>query len=262
MLARLLKLAKTYDWRSLPIGRLVGEIGLALVGTPYVANTLDTSDDVETCVVSLTRLDCVTFYEACLGLARSLKLHTVRSVDQAQQAILAQVRLMRYRGGRQDGYLSRLHYTSDWLYDNDRRGIVELFTKDLPGAEPLDKHIDFMSTHPASYRQLRAHPEWVPKLTEMENEWSARRVPYLPKEVVPMDESLLDTGDILGIVTNLKGLDTSHTGICYRDADGALRILHASSAHKKVELGPRLSVYLDSIKSDIGILVAAPREPH
>jgi hypothetical protein len=38
----------------------------------------------------------------------------------------------RYRGGECTGdYLSRLHYLEDWLYDNNRRGLVEDLTRDL-----------------------------------------------------------------------------------------------------------------------------------
>jgi hypothetical protein len=255
--ARLVRLSKEVSWAPLPIGALVGEVGMALVGIPYVGGTLEVDDDHETCVVNLAGLDCVTFYEAALGFARMVRL----GVRLTPARLVAEVEKMRYRGGHADGYLSRLHYTSDWLYDNDRRGIVKLASPLLPGAIPLDKELNFMSSHSTAYRQLKAHPEWVKKLAAMEHVWSMRKTMYVPNDVVPMVESLLETGDILGIATSAPGLDTSHTGLCYRDGEGALRILHASSAHKKVELGPRLSEYLTSVKKDIGILVARPLEP-
>ncbi len=255
--ARLARMSKETRWAPLPIGVLVGEIGLALVGTPYVGGTLEVDDDRETCVVNLAGLDCVTFYEVALGFARILRL----GAPLTPARLIAEVEKMRYRGGHADGYLSRLHYTSDWLYDNNRRGIVKLASPLLPGAIPLDKELNFMSSHPTAYRQLKAHPEWVKKLAAMEHIWSMRKTMYVPNDVVPMVESLLETGDILGIATSAPGLDTSHTGLCYRDHEGALRILHASSAHKKVELGPRLVDYLASVKKDIGILVARPMEP-
>ncbi len=261
VLGRLLRLAHKEKWRSLPIGDLVGAVGLNLVGTPYVAGTLDTDAEAEACFVSLTGLDCVTFYEACLGFARMLKrLSPHPSVAIARRQLMAEVQTMRYRGGKVDGYLSRLHYASDWFFDNDRRKIVRLITKYLPGAVAMDKPLNFMSTHPASYAQLKAHPDLVLKLAAMEVAWSARKPQYVPNVVVPMVESLLETGDLIGIATSAAGLDTSHTGICYRDETGALRMLHASSAHHKVELGPRLSDFLVSAKNDIGIFVARPSE--
>jgi len=262
VLARLLKTANQETWHALPIGDLVGVTGLALIGTPYVGGTLETSDDTEACFVSLTRLDCVTFYEACLGFARVVKKSKGRLTPKsARPKLLKEIESMRYRGGHADGYLSRLHYTSDYFFDNDRRKIMRLITKYLPGAVATDKPLDFMSTHPNSYRQLKAHPEWVPRLAELEKQWTARKPMYIPNEVIPMVESLLETGDLIGIATSAHGLDTSHTGICLRDREGALRILHASSAHKQVELGPRLADYLGSVKKDIGIMVARPLEP-
>jgi hypothetical protein len=254
----LLRLARERAWSKLAIGPLTGEVGMALVGTPYVGGTLEVDDDVETCVVDLGRLDCVTFYEAALGFARMLKTHPATLT---MDALRAQIKRMRYRGGHMDGYLSRLHYTSDWLYDNDKKGIVKLVSPHLPGAERMDKTLDFMSTHPSAYRQLKAHPDWVKRLAGMEHQWSMRRPAYLPKEEVPMVESLLETGDIIGVVTSTPGLDTSHTGLCYRDAEGALRFLHASSSHHQVELGPRLSEYLMSVTKDTGIMAARPMEP-
>ena len=47
---------------------------------------------------------------------------------------------IRYRGGRLAGYPSRLHYFTDWLLDNERRGLIEIITADLGGSvdsEPI-----------------------------------------------------------------------------------------------------------------------------
>ncbi|KAA6304419.1 hypothetical protein EZS27_043932, partial [termite gut metagenome] len=35
------------------------------------------------------------------------------------------LRQIRYRDGRMEGYTSRLHYVSDWINDNIRKGLIE-----------------------------------------------------------------------------------------------------------------------------------------
>jgi hypothetical protein len=79
----------------------------------------------------------------------------------------------------------------------------------------------------------------------------------LPKGRVAKAEPLLQTGDIIGLTTTMPGMDISHTGLCYRDKDGILRFLHASSTQKKVVLDRRLSACLSGEKTT-GIMVARP----
>ena len=126
-----------------------------LLGKPYVGWTLERDENQEFCFVSMDRLDCVTFAETVLGLA-NVRWNS-RALVSSDNLVRA-VEETRYRGGRVDGYLSRLHYTSDWIYDNARKGTVIDLTKSLPGAKPFVKTINFMSQHMSVYRQLIAHP--------------------------------------------------------------------------------------------------------
>jgi hypothetical protein len=253
---QLLKMARQENWAQLPIGRLMGAIGMALRSTPYVNSTLELYDDREVCSINLLGLDCVTFFENALAFARMLK--TGRT---SPEEMLKHVAFMRYRDGKVADYASRLHYTSDWLFDNDRKGVVKMITKDLPGAERFARQINFMSTHPASYRQLKANPDLVPAIAGIEREINAREVYFLPKEKVKAAETRLETGDLIGITTAIDGLDCSHTGLCYRDENGKLRLLHASTTKKEVVLDVELSAYLAGVAKHTGIMVARPLEP-
>lgn len=241
--------------RNLPIGQRMDRIGIRLMGTPYVANTLETSDQAEICTVNLQGLDCVTFFETCLGLARMAALRQDTMAD-----LVRQITLTRYRGGILDGYLSRLHYTSEWIADNQRRGNVADITPDLPGAARFEKRINFMSTHPDSYSQLKANPDWIPKIAEIEKRLTAATMFHVPKDKIATAEALLQTGDIVGITTSIDGIDCSHTGLCHRDEQGDLRFRHASSSLKKVVLGPRLSEYVASVSKNVGVMIARPLE--
>ncbi len=252
---QLLRMAQKENWAALPIGVLMGKVGLALRGTPYVAATLELYDDREVCSINLLGLDCVTFFENALGFARMLKLG-----KSASEEMLQQITFTRYRGGKIGDYVSRLHYTADWFYDNERKGVVKIITKNLPGVQRFEPHVSFMSSHPEAYRQLRANPELVPRIAGLEREINGREIYYVPKAKVKNVELQLRTGDILGITTSIAGIDCSHTGLCLRDKDGKLRFLHASSTKNEVTLDDELSAYLSRIDTHTGIMVARPLE--
>lgn len=247
--------AGEHGWRELPIGDRIGAIGMALRHTPYVAATLELYDDREVCSVNLRGLDCVTFFESALAFARML--HRGRS---SPDALLAEVTFTRYRGGQLTDYASRLHYMSDWLVDNERKGVVRAITRDLPGAAPYTPRVNYMSTHPAAYRQLQANPDLVVKIARVEALINGRDMVYLPKAKVAAAEPRLMTGDIVGITTAIDGLDCAHTGLCYRDDVGVLRFLHASTTQQAVVLDDALSTYLARVSTHTGLLVARPLE--
>jgi hypothetical protein len=250
---QLLKVADEREWRKLPIGQLVAEIGLELRGIPYVSNTLELSDEKEFCSINLLGLDCVTFFESALAFARMLK-----KGERTPEAMMAQVRHTRYRNGRVGDYTSRLHYTTDWFYNNEEKRVVKVVTRELPGATRFTQKINFMSTHPDAYRQLKANPKLVPAVVETERLINRRKMYYVPKEKVAAAEAKLQTGDILGITTKIAGIDCAHTGLCYRDKNGTLRFLHASQTKKVVMLDEELSVYLAGVSKHTGIMVARP----
>ena len=255
--AKLMAEAKEKDWKKLPMGELVGTIGLTFVGTPYVAHTFEIFDDKEVCVINLAGLDCATFYEASLALARTIKGGRLTDSEFKKQ-----ITRIRYRDGRLKGYVSRLHYASDYFFDNDKKGTAKLITQDLPGAEVFTHPVGFMSKNPDKYRQLNANPDLVPEIAKTEAEINARKNYFLPTARVADAEQLLKTGDIVGLTTTMEGLDCSHTGMCYRDKEGVLRFLHASSAKSvmQVTLGPRLSDYLKNSKVNDGLMVVRPLE--
>ena len=91
----------------------------------------------------------MTFVESAVGLARCVKQGKT-----TMEAFRAELQKLRYRDGIIDGYPSRLHYFTDWVKDNARKGLVEELTSSLGGV-PRRSPIDFMSTHREAYRQLR-----------------------------------------------------------------------------------------------------------
>lgn len=254
----ILRKARGSGWDRLPIGEIVARVGTELLGTPYVGWTLEQNADREFCYVTLQGLDCVTFFESSLGISRMIK-----AGESTPDDLIRQVTTTRYRKGRVGGYPSRLHYASDWIRDNSLRGHVKNITPNLIGAIPLGKYIDFMSRNTKVYRQLVAHPELVREIEATEQELSrvangpSAEICYLPTSKVAEAERELKSGDIVAIATSITGMDCSHTGLIQL-VKGEARFLHASSAAKKVVLGPRISEYLKESSKAIGLMVARP----
>lgn len=237
-----------------PVGDAVVEIGRTFLGTPYLANALEVPGE-ERLVVNMRGLDCVSFYENALTIARCVKLGKTTFEDYK-----AQLQWIRYRDGKIDGYPSRLHYTSDYFYDNARRGTWKEMAKDL-GGEVFVNTVSFMSTHPESYRQLKEDPKLLSVIADQEKAINARTRYYIPKEKVKEIEDRLRSGDILGTTTNFPGLDTSHTGIVVKE-NGVTKFMHAPLAGKQVLISDKpLHEYLTANKGQTGIMVVRPLEP-
>jgi hypothetical protein len=221
-----------------------------LTGIPYVAGTLDEGAE-ETLIVHLDKADCTTFVETVLALAMADKKGS-GSFDSFKQAL----QQIRYRGGKPDGYASRLHYFSDWIKDNEQKGIVKERTGEMSSSTQV-LQLDFMSTHPESYKQLKDNPVLTAQIARQEREWKNVSVFYFPKEQLnyPYYKMNIRNGDILAITTNIKGLNVVHTGFaCW--VGGKLHLLHASSVMKKVILDPQpLYDYSKNKKAHTGVRV-------
>ncbi len=254
----LVTLAKVKNWKSLPIGERTAAVGQALVGTRYKSYTLEIDNHIEAASANFNGLDCWTFFEIALGFARMLD----EPEEQWTPArLLHYIELDRYRGGECTGdYLSRLHYLEDWLYDNDRRGLVDNLTRELGGIS-VPHAAREMSAGWRHYRYLRANRRLRRPLAEMEARVSSRPLYMIPKNRVARIESKLRDGDIIGIISRDRGglYSTSHVGLALRK-NGDLHFMHASAPNNygRVVVDSRLSTYLNRFRSDAGILVARP----
>lgn len=236
--------------RNLPTGDIIIKIGEQLMGLPYVGHTLESGVD-EKLVVNLRELDCTTFDETCLALAETIKDGGTSFANFA-----AQLEKVRYRDGARKGYLSRLHYFSDWLYNNTQKGLISPL--DSSFQTPWQKDINFMSTHPDSYEVLKANPALVGELAGHEKEISQRKLYFLPKTEIPANESNFKNGDLVAITTSIAGLDIVHVGFVIW-VDGRVHLMHASSALEKVVISDEpLADYLAAKKSFTGIMIARP----
>ena len=223
------------------------------VGIPYVANTLEVNDE-EQLVVNLRQMDCTTYVETVVSLALC-----VQNGQFTYQDYINALRNLRYRNGVIDGYGSRLHYFSDWIDNNENMGFVkEVQSPNPPFSAIQVLNLDFMSKHPHSYKALRISPYLVEEIRETEINLNGKKLTYIPKSSLANTSLLrkvVRNGDILAVVTNVKGLDIAHLGIALWRKDG-LHMLHASSKQGRVvEDNNTLRTYLNGNKSFLGIRV-------
>ena len=256
---RLVAKAKSENWPALPIGERTAAVGQALVGTRYKHFTLEIDNRIESPSVNFQGVDCWTFFEIALGFARMLN---EPESNWTPGRLLHYIELDRYRGGECTGeYLSRLHYLEDWLYDNDRRGLVEDLTRSL-GGSGVPHSAREMSVGWRHYRYLAANRSLLGPLGRMEANVSSRPLYQIPKNRVAGIESKLRSGDVIGIISrDRNGLySTAHVGLALRTKDGVLHFMHASSPGNsgRVIVDAELSKYLYRYRSDSGILVARP----
>jgi hypothetical protein len=237
-----------------PIDEVVIAIGKSFLGTDYKAHTLEKGDE-ENLVINLTGLDCYTFLETSLTFARCIKKNETGFKEYQKE-----LTNIRYRDGKINGYPSRLHYFSDWIYNTAKRGIVKDITEEIGGI-PYENNVNFMSTHPDAYKQLKDNPEFVKEISKIEKEISARKYFYVPQDSISKVENKIENGDIIGITTNIPGLDISHTGITIRLDDGRIHLLHAPNVGQKVQISELpLTDYIKSHKNQTGIIIARPQE--
>ena len=131
-----------------------------LLGTPYVAHTLE--GDEEMLTINIHELDCLTFIETLYSLTRA-------TIDgrYSWRDFAANIENVRYRGGVMGDYSSRIHYISEWIIDNHMRGNLVEITPDLPHCDYMVKNIDYMTTHTSQYRQLKMTLPWSRKSATM-----------------------------------------------------------------------------------------------
>ncbi|MDR2690805.1 MAG: DUF1460 domain-containing protein [Dysgonamonadaceae bacterium] len=225
---------------------------LFFLNTPYAAHTLDMLD-TEDLIINFREMDCLTFVENCLALSR-----TLRYPNPDMNRFVQELRLIRYRDGVINTCTSRLHYTSDWIFDNVKKGVAEDITHAL-GGKKFKPSVSFMSENYMKYKHLKNNPQAVKETETIEREINRRGNYYfISKRDIGTHQTLIKSGDIVCFTTSIAGLDISHLGIAYRHK-GQLTFIHASSTAGKVIINPEsLADYCNKIKSYTGVIVLHP----
>ena len=236
-----------------PMGNIIQAVAHQLLGAEYKAGLLDQSAQ-ETLVISLRQFDCLLFIETVLAIANNIAQR-----NYSYQAFTEGVENKRYLNGKMNGYCSRLHYFSDWIADNQHRGNVQNITPQLGGVNTIKK-LNFMTTHRSNYPHLAKSKVNLECIASIEASLP-ETFNYIPTKNIRLVYPQLQPGDIIGVATNIAGLDFTHTGFVYRQSDNNLGFIHASPAGQVV-ISQDLQNYVGNVNQAIGIVVIRAAKPN
>ena len=257
---RIVAQARAAQWDTLAYGHVVQNVAEALVGRPYVDGLLD-QGEAEALFVSLDRFDCVLYVENVLALAHVIADSGAPTFDRYAR----EVERLRYRGGDLSadaagrGYCDRLHYFSDWIADNERRGLVKNVSQEA-GGTVFDKKITFISEHRDAYPKLVGDDAAFECVSQAEADLASVPLFYIPQDEIAPHAQNLQAGDVIATPTSIAGLDVTHTGFVYEHPDGRRGFIHASLTGE-VKVSDSLADYIQGNKAQIGIIVARPTAP-
>ena len=201
------------------------------LGTPYAAHTLTGDKNTpEVFTVDLEGMDCFTY----IDYVEALRLSQV--IDEFNPNL----KDVRYLNGNVS-FENRNHFFSDWPIRNSKN--VKDITYIIGGdnAVLVEKHLNQRSD--GSNFLLG-----IPVVN--------RSFYYIPSSEINADIiTKLNTGDYVGIYSDIEGLDVSHTGIVIKK-DGGIYLRHASS--KKSNQRVLDEDFIEYVKKTPGIVVYRP----
>lgn len=258
-LSNLLTTANQQQWQTKSSPQLIQQVAKSFLGARYQGGLLDRSTE-EKLVLSLQEFDCILFVETVLGIVQIIKDQkfagvTFPTLDNTQKTapdrFAQHIQNLRYRNGY-ISYCDRLHYFTDWVYENQRRGILRDITASLGGI-PDTAPLNFMTQNRQSYPQIRTNNRQLECINQ--RELFLAKVPrfYVPIERLPSIYQQLRSGDIIGIATKVKGLDVTHTGFVYISGS-QIGFIHASPSGQVV-IAPDLAIYTRRVPESKGIVI-------
>ncbi|MEL6758826.1 MAG: N-acetylmuramoyl-L-alanine amidase-like domain-containing protein [Myxococcota bacterium] len=233
-------------------GELTARAAASRLGTGYDSSAQD--DGPEVLRIQIGTLNCVSLIEYADAIARC-----IWSKTPTPACFLTEVEASRYRSGQRAGYASRLHYFTEWIDDNERRGRFSP-VHELPHHE-LRRPFFFMSKHRGLYPALY-NPDILNSVRETEHELSAKTHTFVTRDAIEHAQQHLRSGDVVAIVSTTPGLLITHTGLIRLDEQGRPRLLHASRQNGRVVLSRKdIADYVIRANTRRGVIVTRPEPP-
>ncbi len=244
------ELAISQNLREKPIDEIFILVAKSFVGNDYEGFVLEKPEKEEV-FIYLQGLDCVSLIENSLVLARLIKRG-----DSSLDSYIKELEYIRYRDGIRDDYLSRLHYFSEWIANNEKKGILRNVSRDLGGNKLLAQTISFMSNNPKLYPKLKSKEDIV-RLKQIENQLNSREIFYIGKTELASKSMInkIEDGDIVALVASDTTLDITHTAIAVKKNNN-IHLLHAPKPGTKVQITEKpLYEYIKNNRSVFGIMI-------
>ena len=240
------------DKVQLPAGEFLAEVGMAMRGTPYVHHPIEVLGP-ERLVANLRRVDCVTFVDNAMALARSLQADAPSFAGYMEE-----LQQLRYQNGQSSCYGDRYHYVGHLLLAQQQAGKLQVLNGEV-GAVAFNPTVNFMTKRRHKYPHLVSKANFM-RVRSSEELLTETGSYFIPKKQVAEQAHLIKNGDLIGITSSVDGMDITHFGIAYW-LNGRLHMLHASRDFKKVMVTPNaLPAYLANKRQMGGIVVARVTE--
>lgn len=260
VLADAMSLARAAGADTLPMGALMVEIGRSLVQLPLSSPAGQPTERLD---VDLRSFDGLGMVEHVYAMAVVAKLGaaTTATVDRAgvESQYERVLQTVRYRNGVMGGYASRLLYVSEWIADNDRKGLVQDLTRELGGS--LDRGPVNVRSLALADDPTMTDPDAVDDLRRVEARLSAqgRYVVREPALTAALPE--VRDGDVVAFASAQQGRDVSHVGLAVR-IDGSIRLLHRPVGESGVRISTNsIDQRLAASADEDGLLLARPVAP-
>lgn len=230
------KLGKLLEIRhqagSAPTGQLNERISREFMHTPYAAGRLEGSaTTAEKLVVDFRGLDCFTYLDYVEAVRKSTD----------RDSFIHNLIQTRYLD-TEVNFVKRRHFFTDWAHAGH------------PLTDDLTAQLSSDSVTVTKHLNQQANGNlYLPGLPLVE-----REITYIPSTSI--DEQLLSrlqTGDYIGIYTDLPGLDVTHTGLFVRTAAGPV-LRNASS--KKMQRQVMDAPFMEYVQHIPGIVVLRTRQ--
>ena len=226
---------------------LIIDIGCYFINLPYKSGTLECPGK-EKLIVNVSGFDCTTFVETVLALA---KCAAARKLSPSE--FRKNLKFIRYRQGKVDGYSSRLHYFTDWLRDNEKKKTLKDVSCQFHSVAQ-SKKINYMTISRACYPSLKKEVEFR-KMLIIEKKIAHKVFHIITKDKVNEQKTKIINGDIIAFATKDEGLDVAHVGFAVWQGKH-LHLLHASSKEGAVVISKKtLVAYLKSNNKFTGIII-------
>ena len=219
--------------------RSCAPLGYSFWASQYAVGLLDESPE-EKLVVDLTQFDCVLYVEVVLAMAFG-----VAAAEYDFSSFRQRLKSIRYRAA-----ISTAIVAACIISPSGSPTIRPRSCKDITrasGGVPLDKTLNFMSSHRDSYPRLAANDSLFRGIIEMERGLEGVALFHIPQDRIHLSYDALRDGDILALSTHINGLDVTHTGLAFAQPDGTFGMLHASTTGG-VKVSPDLAAYVKATR--------------
>ena len=236
-------------WQQYKNGKAstIQNVGLEFLNKPYKKNILDACYPNEALNATLKGFDCVTFVETVLALREDFS-----DKQPKYNNFLNHLIKWRYKNNTVQ-CANRLHYFSEWIDYHESRKELRNITKEI-GGEIVYKTFEFMSSNRYKYNFLK---DEIMFQNIMVCENYLKKMPFysIPKQNIPLIESKIKTGDIIGITSARASIDIDHVGFAVVE-NNQVHLLHASKYLKRVvKTKETLKKYINRHKHHSGIIV-------